>query len=295
MHGEVSDVRRYHFATRNVLDKLRKVITTRGTAKFYLETYILSRVVRVEPDVYIVSYPKCGRTWVRTMLQKSAELLAQPEHRFYDKGLVQIADRIVKFEHDQGNWVPAPPRLHTLSFRQRKYAGKKVVFLVRDPRDVLVSSWYHLRYREHIYQTELPTFIRDELVGVEKIVSFMNMFVENKDVPSNFLLMTYEDLHGKPRESFRSLMQFMGIELDGDMLDQAIEASSFDRMRKMETRGAMREPWMRPGAKNLDKALKVRKGKVGSYLEELSESDIAYLDEVIRAKLHPSLPYRAGG
>ncbi len=282
------------FAARNVLDKLRKLATTRGTAKFYLETYLLSRINRVEPDVYVVSYPKCGRTWVRTMLKTCAELLEQPEQVFHDKELVQVSGRIVKFEHDQGTWVPAPPRLDKLSFRRHTYAGKKVVLLVRDPRDVLVSSWYHLRYRENIFRADLSTFIRDPLVGIEKVVAFMNMFVDNAGVPSDFLLMTYEDLHQQPRDCFSSLLRLIDIGISDGVLDQAIEASSFGRMKQMETRGSMREPWMRPGAKDLDKALKVRRGKVGSYRQELSEDDVAYLDGVIHARLHPTLPYRGG-
>ena len=286
----------YLFATRNVLDKVRKIVKTPGSAEFYLRTYVLSRLDRVVPDVYVVSYPKCGRTWVRTMLERYTNLLSAPSRRYNDRGIITVGPSsiLVKFEHGQGNWVPAPPRLESLSFNRDRYANRKVVFLVRDPRDVLVSSWYHLKFRENIYQGDLSQFVRDELVGIEKVVAFMNLWLEHQSVPKDFLLMTYEELHEQPETSFATLLQFMGIEPDREKLHQAVSESSFDRMKKMEVHGDLKEPWMQPGAKDLDRSLKVRKGKIGGFREELSPADIEYVDRVIRERLSPTLGYGGG-
>jgi hypothetical protein len=282
----------YTFAMRNIYDKFGKVKQNKDMLAFYWQTYILSRLERIEPDMFIVSYPKCGRTWLRTMMQKYLELTNARLRYFHDKSLLGVAGiGTIKFEHDQGTWIPAPPKLKHLSFNANKYAGKKVVFLVRDPRDVLVSSWYHLKYREQIYQGDLAAFIREDLTGIHKVVAFTNMWMENRHRMGDFLLMTYEDMHREPAAQAQQMVAFLGLEVRPELIDQAVEASSFENMKKMELEGSMREPWMKPGSKDLKNSLKIRKGKVGGFHSELSESDIAYVNRVIQEHLHPELPY----
>ncbi len=88
----------------------------------------------------------------------------------------------VVFEHDQSSWVPAPMGKNKLSINKKKYKNKRIIFLTRDPRDILVSSWHHLKYRENIYREGLTEFIREELVGIDKVIAFMNLWVNNKNI-----------------------------------------------------------------------------------------------------------------
>lgn len=280
------------FASKNILDKLIKIFKSPEIFKFYLDTYILSSFEGVDPNVYIVSYPKCGRTWLRVMLQRYLAHTGTTVRTFKDPSNMSLSkDTVVKFEHDQGNWVPAPPKLGSLSFNAEKYSEKKVVFLVRDPRDALVSSWYHLKYRERIFSGSFSAFIRDDLVGIKKIVGFMNLWIENRETPSDFLLLTYEQLHSDPLGNFRTLLEFIGIHIDQSALQQAVDESRFDKMKKMEVNGKFDDPWMKPGGKDMDKTMKIRKGKVGSYRDELSDEDIRYLDEYIQSHLSPFISY----
>ena len=278
------------FAYRNYSDKFKKVIVSRDTFKFYWKTYILSKFDKVEPDIYIVSYPKCGRTWLRVMLQKYAEFIGHTQKEFNDRSIISIADNLaVKFEHDLGNWVPAPPKLENVVFNKKKFKGKRVIFLVRDPRDVLVSSWYHLKFRENIYRKDLSSFVKDDLTGLEKVVKFFNMWVENKSSLGKFLMLTYEDLHSNSISNFRKMLEFMEIDLDMEASEKAVEESRFDKMKKMESRGSLNEPWMKPGAKSLGESMKVRKGKIGGFKKELSRKDIDHINVVIKEKLHPEI------
>jgi hypothetical protein len=224
------------------------------------------------------------------MLQKYLERRGASLQYFNDRSLLGVlGEKTVKFEHDQGNWVPAPMRIDQLRFNTTKYTDRKVVFLVRDPRDVLVSSWYHLKYRERIYQKDLPEFVRDDLLGIHKVVAFMNLWVEHTHVPADFCLITYEQLHRETPASLGQILEFMGFEIDSDALQYAVEASSFKEMKRMELQGSLKEPWMKPGAKNLENSLKVRRGKIGGFKEKMSEEDIEYLDDVIRNKLSSRL------
>jgi hypothetical protein len=85
------------------------------------------------------------------------------------------------------------------------------------------------------------------------------------------------------------MLEFVGIEVEPEALQRAVEASSFRKMKKMELEGSLKEPWMRPGRSNLEHSLKVRSGKIGSFEEELSAEDVAYLDEAIRSELSSEL------
>ncbi len=280
------------FALSNIMDKLYKCSNNRALFRFYWETYILSRVDKMDPDIYVVSYPKCGRTWVRFLLSNYLNQIGFVSPRFYDRSLVGIpGSRTVKFDHDQGNWVPAPLKIGQITFNELKYQKKKIILLIRDPRDVLVSSWYHLRYRENIFKKGISEFIYDELVGIKKIVAFMNMWIENINVSGRFHLVLYEQLHDNPLLHFKELIDFLNIPIEMEQLKDAVQNCSFKRMRQIEISGSQNEPWLKPGSRKMGNALKVRKGKIGSYREELSDADLAFVNDIIENQLSFKLPY----
>lgn len=51
------------FVTRNITDKFFKVLKDRERFKFYWQTYITNRFNLIEPDIYIIFYPKIGKTF----------------------------------------------------------------------------------------------------------------------------------------------------------------------------------------------------------------------------------------
>ncbi|MCX7592083.1 MAG: sulfotransferase domain-containing protein, partial [Kiritimatiellae bacterium] len=84
---------------------------------------------------------------------------------------------------------------------------------------------------------------------------------------------------------------FLGIEVIEGPLQKAVEDTSFEQMKKMELEKKLAEPWLRVGAEKSERGMKVRKGKVGGYKEELSAKDVEFLHKRIAAQLHPDLPY----
>lgn len=278
------------FACRNILDKATKVMNNVGMLKFYWDTYVVSAFDRLNPHACVVSYPKCGRTWLRFMLTRYLERIGSPSPTFKNRGVLGLpGNRTLRFEHDQGNWVPAPLRPDQLGFNPVKYENKKVVFLVRDPRDILISSWYHLTYRERIYRRGLSAFIRDDLVGIDKVIAFMNMWIDGSDCLEDFFLLSYEQFHSDSQFTFESVLRFLGVPVDHHASRAAVEASSFERMKNRESQGSMKEPWMRAGAGETEHGMKVRKGKVGGFLEELTPGDAAFLEREIRNNLSSRL------
>ena len=280
------------FGARNLYDKARKMVGDPYLLGFYLNTYVFSRYKEPRVTSYVVSYPKCGRTWSRTTLRRYLALSGVAGSFDRDGNFVRRpGSGFLKFDEDQGAWIPAPLRIDQLRFNARKYRGKRVCFIARHPGDVLVSSWYHLTYRERIYTKGLSEFIREKLVGIEKVIAFMNMWMENREVPEAFHLATYEQLREDPVAGFSAMFAFVGVPMDSELLKTAIDDTSFKKMKEMELHKELVEPWMRIGAEKTDRAMKVRKGKVGGYKDELSKEDVDFLHQTIAAKLHPALPY----
>lgn len=278
------------FAIRNVRDKLLKCLRQPEFVPFYLNTYLVKPLQGREPDICFVSYPKCGRTWVMYLLDRFYSEKGASSYERDSNWFMLPGGRTLKFEHEQGNWVPAPPRLEDLQFDAERYRDKKVIFLVRDPRDVLISSWYHLTYREPIYSGSKSQFIREDLVGVRKVVAFMNLWLENKHIPRDFMMLRYEELKEAPGEKLREMLEFVGEgEVSDASVERAVELSSFEKMKQAEKSRSSGSPWLNPGKRPTDKALKVRKGKVGGFRDELSEPDIRYLDEEIELALSDEL------
>lgn len=149
-----------------------------------------------------------------------------------------------------------------------------------------------MKYRERIYQGNLSEFIRDDLLGIHKIVRFLNLWMDDGGKLEKFYSVSYESLHRDTEESMSGILEFLGTDIDYSSLREAIEDSSFSKLKKLEKNGNIGEPWIKPGFGNDEQSMKIRKGKVGSYREELSETDVEYLDSVIRTHLTSNLPYK---
>ena len=102
-------------------------------------------------DVVILSYPKCGRTWLRIMLGKSLALhYGLGDVNYLANDLLAGTDSKslrIRVSHDDNPHWKEPARL---SRRKGRYRRQKVVFLVRDPRDVVVSMYFERSRREQV-------------------------------------------------------------------------------------------------------------------------------------------------
>ena len=283
-------MQRFTFAKRNILDKAQKSLKSLATTKFYINTYLLSKINMPGPDVSVVSYPKCGRTWLRMMLINYYHELGVYATRFTDSSLLQTdKQRIVKFDHDHGNWVPAPKSYKNIQVNKAKFQNHPVIFLIRHPGDVLVSSWYHLKYRENIYTGTLSEFIREELTGIRKVVEFMNRWLEFEDASEPYMALPYETMKTVPKASLEKVLEFLDTPPDKALIKKAVKASNFKSMKQMEASGSLKEPWMQPGSKQSEHSMKIRSGKVEAYREEMQPEDIKLVRSTIEQYGHPKL------
>lgn len=218
-------------------------------------------------DRQLISYPKSGRTWLRYILTQ-LDLV-----------------RYVEFHHDGFEF--SDPRMEPHNFdrpaRLRRYAEQRIVYLERDPRDVMVSLYFQItgRMRDiYDYQGTISAFLRDEYFGAGTLKQFREMWAELAPALC-CLKVTYEECHRDMTLVTQRILGFYGFEIPRARLSEVITAAQFERMRLVEQTRKVTDPWLRPR----NEAPKLRRGKVGGFREELSEADIAYLDSVFGDQL----------
>src|SRR5688572_17508542 len=110
---------------------------------------LLASYRRLRTDVYLVSFPTCGRTWLRVMLGRV--------HRRAERDPGVSCS--VATHDDDAQWK-AP---EDVDIDKSRYRGTRVVLLVRDPRDVIVSLYHQRRGRHGGYGGTLAEFLHERV------------------------------------------------------------------------------------------------------------------------------------
>jgi hypothetical protein len=279
----------YNFLIKNCFKKCVDNLFSPRELMFYFNTYLKAGFIKSEPDSYIVSYPKCGRTWLRVMLSEAFCLFYDTKD-FDIEVLNKNESRIkVAFDHDCSNWVPAPKDFKSLKFNKNKFGNKRVIFIVRDLRDILVSSYMHLKYREKLIRSNISKFIRDDFLGIQKVINFMNLWYHNRDIPCDFMMISYEQLHMNSVDVLKNILQFLNLEIPDDMIFKSVNFSSFENMQKMERENINKIPWLKAGDRKDIRTYKTRKGEIGSFKDELGMEDTVFLNDMIKNNLDRDL------
>lgn len=251
---------------------------------------LLERWKHWRTQVYLLSYPKCGRTWLRLMIGKALV----EEYRLEVKNPMEIGS--------MHHLHPAIPRVRLSHERKHmgssnvgskeRYAGKTVILLVRDPRDVVVSMFFqasrrvlHSKEIETQFTGDLSHFIRERNLSLGDIIAYYNRWAECLHIPRRFALVRYEDLHASPHEQLNRVFEFMNVHISQPSIDRAIEFSKFDNMRKLEGSNAYGSNRLRPADASDPESFKTRRGKIGGYREYMTPTDLEYVDERIRTQL----------
>lgn len=235
--------------------------------------------LRVFPDdVFFVSYPKSGNTWVRFLIANLVYPEKNPDFSNID-ALLPDPEGMSKRNLEQ---VPRPRILKShLAFQPR---FRNVIYVVRDPRDVVLSSYHFDIKRRAIPEGySLQEFVARFLAGDlnehnprygtwrENVASW---FYARRDDP-RFLLVRYESLQSRSLEEVRRIAEFLGIQADTERLGRAIEQSSAKRMRELEkTQGHL---WKSTRDTQQEKPF-VRSAKAGGWKSDLPHDCVAEIE-----------------
>lgn len=262
----------------------------RVTPKF-IKAYYHHRLI----EIYVLSYPKAGRTWLRMLLASAIdEVFGLNLEDKVKTSTLRLTHNIkevptLQFSHDDD---PGRTDYRKLNLNKAKFLNKKVVLLIRDPRDVVVSSYYQYKFRdslEAVQDMTMSEYIRGNTGGLKSIIQYMNSWANYIGKHPNLLVIRYEELQENGVKTLSSFFKFINIPVSDNITRKALEDNSFNRLKKKEESGRLNKKFFSQSGSQTNS--KVRKGKVGGYREEVSEDDIAWMDNIIRENLDKAFEY----
>lgn len=245
-------------------------------------------------DAYVLSYPKCGRTWLRLMLGRAL----QRHFQLSDVPLLEVeqfnrhcrAIPRLQFTHDDDPCIRHYARLQQ---DKKRYQGKRIIFLAREPKDAAVSMYFQFLKRDRIINRGMADFLFGERGGIKSIVEFYNIWGQQLENGADVLLVRYEDMHLDAARELRRIVDFIGLEaIQDETLAEAARYASFDRMQHMEREDVLHSFRMTPGDPRDPESYKIRKGRVGGHADYLRPAEIEAADAWIASHLSPVFGYQ---
>lgn len=164
-----------------------------------------------------------------------------------------------------------------------------LIFLHRNPIDTAVSLYYQISKRDlkpwslrwlrmllplwlkgAIPPRDIDAFVLHPRHGVERVCVYNRTWIDHLAGRSDCLMLTYEAMRSDPAAGFQRILDFFG---DASATGaQLAEASRFDRMKAAE----------QTQSRSIDPAgVKVRRGKVNGYVDELRPETVAQCQEIV--------------
>jgi hypothetical protein len=262
----------YKYLLINIKNKLFKIFEQPKLFGFYFNEYFKNVFFNSNIDYYILSYPKSGRTWLFKILSLYSFKLNN-DNFIKNRKLVNFDNKYIKFIHDCSD--PNPYPVKALKFKNKDLVNKKKIILLRDPREIIISFWYQMKFREKTYDKNISEFIDDEYFGIEKLISFYNSI--NLTLLNNFKIVTYNHLVSNTFEEIKKIVNFFNLEINENLIKNCIKDCSFENLQKEEMK-MLNSPDKR--------SMKFRSGVSGNFKYELNNEDIKKINDKIKNKLN---------
>jgi hypothetical protein len=248
--------------------------------------------------IFIVGLGKSGSTWMAEMFASipGFDQFTPVGWHVPGKAHVDAMDLYEGFENEFARKL-AVVKGHTwgkagnLALLGR--AGLPYLITMRDPRDVIISSYYYIRkdpahFDHHNTRGSLGDYIQHKLKSGEfdrEVLDWMRLWTKDRD-PGKSLILRYEDMLERPEESFRHALDFLGIILDDAAVGGIVRKNSFaEKTRRV------------PGTEDVNSFR--RKGISGEWREVLSEEQKRLFagqgEDVIRSLGYPATFPESGG
>jgi hypothetical protein len=285
------------------------------TVKYILQRDRAGRSLTVFPDdTFIVSFPRSGNTWTRFLVAN----LVYPRESVTFANIESLIPDIYAQSRRYLKRISRPRILKSHEYFDPRY--KRVLYLVRDPRDVVLSSYYfHLKQRQIEEQYPIRNYVSRFVAGTssegyaswgENVISWLatrpSSWRDNnsrglgepwgpcsenalcmREYSDDFLLLRYEDLLADTPGALAKIADFLHIPESAERFARAAELSSACRMREWESKE--NNIWVTTKATREDIPF-VRTARSGAWRSDLPESCIREIESAW-APLMRSLGY----
>jgi hypothetical protein len=235
-------------------------------------------------DTFVVSYPKSGNTWVRMLISN----LLSPDTPADFWTINRLVPELETVTKRQLVTMRRPRVIKSHFVFDPRYP--RIIYIVRDPRDVVISEYHYQRKTRTIDdQYSMGEYVSRFLAGktspeVGSWGEHTASWLSTRDGDHRFLLVRYETLLSNTVGELSRIAEFLSIPVNSQRLAEVAQLSSADRMRKLEKTQSNASSLMRGSRQDV---AFVRAAKSGSWRSELPDS----LVEKIETAWSPIMRY----
>jgi hypothetical protein len=240
-------------------------------------------IIKTEP--LLISYPKAGRRWVMNVVFNYLkiyndgnttvnEYTSKPDIKSVCNNLsispIGFSHDVFAYKKPIHNW----PFMTLANFHRGE-----MVLLVRDPRDQLASYYFGDSKEKFRIQYSMSEFLATWSMGLRGLIAFTNIWADAAiSRPKQIRIVRYENLLGGWAENnaeWKSLIrQLTNIPLNAHALKIAVTAFQINSIKnKMKTLNGVNFTG-------------IRKGKSKSYIEDLTKTEISFIENSMRKYLN---------
>lgn len=226
-------------------------------------------------DVWLASFPRAGSTWVRFILCNIIMLNEfngrDVDYRVTDEVMPALGRSNI-LKSWQVKSLPRFIKTHKTYRRLLFSAPGRAVYILRDPRDVMVS-YYHLsqNLKQVAFHGSFSDFIRHPFYGLEACLRHYFSWL-----PHITYFLRYERLVEDEVSEIQKVLSNLKINLPDGLVVNAVERSSLNRMREHQ-----RKTGLRDGNKLLNLQYQVaRQGKSKQWKNYFSDIDLEFYNQV---------------
>jgi len=209
--------------------------------------------------IFVTGFPRGGTSWLRNCIGSHPDVVSVPGElpvmHLDDVAGVDSACRKATDSLEPGsNYVSkAPADAPCIDRACRMLPESRFIFIIRDPRDVVVSHQRGARKWMRSGRNRTCAGI------LAKLAEYYAGYVRCRDA-SNVLLVRYEDLHQSFAATYQGILEFLELSRAPGMVREVMRKNSFIQQtgrKHIEDRGAAR-----------------RKGVIGDWAIYMKKSDV---------------------
>lgn len=230
-----------------------------------------------EDDVWIVSYPKSGSTW----LQNIVKLIKNGGREDSVKVSVAVPwlEALSQLHPDLDVEKIAHPRAfkshfpyHLLPCGPPNTTPCKYIYITRNPKDVAVSAYFHLKcyFPDLDFDVFWELFMGDSMITGNYFDHLASWLPHRGD--KNILFMSYEDMIQDLPKAVSKVAVFIGIRVSDDTVAKISNLASF---KNMKNDASANKAWRFPRVKEWTF---LRKGVTGDWKNYLSSEQSSQVD-----------------
>ncbi|XP_077536433.1 sulfotransferase ssu-1-like [Haemaphysalis longicornis] len=194
-------------------------------------------------EVYIVTYPKCGTTWMQHIMYNIYSRGEPPPtvgHFFHNMPFLE------RHGVEALEGLTCPPgaiKTHMLYDEKRICPEAKYVYVMRNPFDCCVSFYHHYKmypiygFENGTFEDFLQLFLEGDVDGGDYFDHLLSWYPHRND--SNVLCLRYEDLKADTESWVLAVADFLGpqhgkaLRSDPDVMAKVLRAISVEAVRKL--------------------------------------------------------------